>query len=100
MVIHKKLGGRDGMSENKALDISSLKKAIKSLTSAKRIIELFRQAAKNKLIADVDLWMEFNKARNKTSHIYNEEVAQETLKISLDSLEHFKAFVEALEARL
>lgn len=39
--------------------------------------ELFRQAAENRLIDDVDKWVDFHNARNSTSHIYDEEVAIE-----------------------
>lgn len=38
--------------------------------------ELFRFAAENRLITDVDRWMEYHDARNQTSHTYNEETAQ------------------------
>jgi nucleotidyltransferase substrate binding protein (TIGR01987 family) len=61
--------------------------------------ELFRQAAENKLIVDVDLWMEFHKARNATSHIYDEDVAEATLLVALKSSPHIKDFVMRLEAR-
>jgi len=62
--------------------------------------ELFRQAAENKLIVDVDLWMEFHRARNSTSHIYNEKIAQWVLNISLSSISHIQDFIQRLEARL
>ena len=61
--------------------------------------ELFRQAAENKLIVDVDLWMEFHQARNSASHIYDEEVAEATLATALKSLSHIKAFVSCLEEK-
>ncbi len=38
--------------------------------------ELFRFAAENRFITDVDRWMEYHDARNQTSHTYNEETAQ------------------------
>lgn len=38
--------------------------------------ELFRYAAENLLIRDVDQWMDFHAARNKTSHIYDQAVAE------------------------
>ena len=38
--------------------------------------ELFRFAAENRFITDVDRWMEYHEARNQTSHTYNEETAQ------------------------
>jgi nucleotidyltransferase substrate binding protein (TIGR01987 family) len=39
--------------------------------------ELFRQAAENRLIEDVDLWMGFHTARNATFHVYDREAAEE-----------------------
>ena len=39
--------------------------------------ELFRLAAERGLIDDVDRWMEYHDARNETSHIYNEDVAED-----------------------
>ena len=62
--------------------------------------ELFRRAAENKLIVDVDLWMDFHKARNATSHIYNEDIAESTLFTALQSLPHIRDFASRLEARL
>ena len=38
--------------------------------------ELFRLAAENGLIDDVDQWMQHNKMRNETSHTYNSDVAE------------------------
>ena len=38
--------------------------------------ELFRLAAENRLIVDVDQWMRHDKARNQTSHTYDQEVAK------------------------
>lgn len=45
------------------------------LTGATRR-HLYRLAAEESLIDDVDLWMTFNKARNQTSHTYDYAVAQ------------------------
>ena len=46
--------------------------------------ELFRYAAENLLIRDVDQWMDFHAARNKTSHIYDHAVAEATFAIVAD----------------
>ena len=54
--------------------------------------ELFRQAAENRLIDDVDLWMSFHAARNETSHTYDNETAEEVS----DSAEHFVAAAQSL----
>lgn len=39
--------------------------------------ELFRLAWENKLIMDVDRWMDFHQSRNITSHTYNHDIAEE-----------------------
>ncbi len=39
--------------------------------------ELFRLAAENRLIEDVDRWMDYHQDRNLTSHTYNEDIAQQ-----------------------
>ena len=39
-------------------------------------VQLFRLAAESQLITDVDKWMEYHRARNKTSHTYDVEVAE------------------------
>ena len=62
--------------------------------------ELFRQAAENKLIVDVDKWMDFHKDRNRTSHIYDEEVAEEVLATSFEALPYFQDLLNSLGARL
>ncbi len=54
--------------------------------------ELFRQAAENRLIVDVDLWMGFHTARNETSHTYDNETAEEVS----SSAERFVAAAQSL----
>jgi nucleotidyltransferase substrate binding protein (TIGR01987 family) len=58
--------------------------------------ELFRQAAENRLIDDVDLWMSFHAARNEASHTYDNDAAEEVSK----SAEHFVAVVQSFLASL
>jgi len=62
--------------------------------------ELFRLAAQNRLIDDVDKWMEFHAARNQTSHSYNQDVAEEVLAVALESLPTMQDFQKSLERRL
>ncbi len=61
--------------------------------------ELFRHAAENRLIVDVDRWMRFHKARNETSHTYNPKTAKEVLAAALEFLPKAQEFLEALTAR-
>ena len=41
--------------------------------------EIFRLAGLEGLISDAEVWFEFAKKRNKTSHTYDGEVAEEIL---------------------
>lgn len=38
--------------------------------------KLYCLAAENRLITDVELWMDYHFGRNQTSHVYNEDTAQ------------------------
>ena len=60
---------------------------------------LFRLAAETGLIADVDLWMTFHKARNETSHTYNSEIAAAVLEMAPDFLLACETLVTTLKAR-
>lgn len=55
-----------------------------------------RQAFKNGLLAEGDVWMDMIKARNLTSHTYQEKIAAEIVR---DILERFYPAFVALEAR-
>ena len=61
--------------------------------------ELFRVSAENKLILDVTKWMDFHKARNSTSHIYDEKIADEVFAASVLFLPYAKDFLARLEER-
>ncbi len=43
---------------------------------------LYRYAAEQNLINDVELWMSYHAARNETSHIYNLETAESVFRIA------------------
>ena len=59
-----------------------------------------REAFKTELIKDGDVWMEMIKSRNKTSHTYNEEIAQEIyLKILNEYHSAFIQFQEEMEGK-
>jgi nucleotidyltransferase substrate binding protein (TIGR01987 family) len=45
--------------------------------------ELFRISAENRLIDDVDLWMEFHKARNLTAHTYHAGNAEQAFRAAI-----------------
>jgi nucleotidyltransferase substrate binding protein (TIGR01987 family) len=54
--------------------------------------ELFKLAAENGLISDIEIWFDFHDARNKTSHEYGEEVAELVLEYALKFLPYAKEF--------
>jgi len=61
--------------------------------------ELFRLAAEYRLITDVEAWWDYHRARNLTSHIYDEEVADEVFQAATQFLENAQLFLTALEER-
>lgn len=61
--------------------------------------ELFRQAAEQRLITDVDRWMAHHHARNQTSHAYNADVAEEVYQAAHDFARDAASLLKALEAR-
>ena len=60
--------------------------------------ELFRRASENRLITDVDRWMEYHDARNLTSHTYNEETAQSVFEEAIAFVHDVKSLLKVLEA--
>lgn len=62
-------------------------------------IELFRVAAENLLIEDVQKWMDFHRARNQTSHIYDQEILEKVYEVAKTFLPYGKQFLIALEQR-
>ena len=59
----------------------------------------FRLGAENRLIADVESWMEYNEARNKTSHIYDEDAAENVFAEATEFVHDAKHLLKMLEAR-
>ena len=62
--------------------------------------ELFRYAAENGLISDLEKWFEFHKARNRTVHEYSEIAADEVFVFAKNFAGYAEEFIEKLEARL
>ena len=62
--------------------------------------EFYRIAKQNLLISDVKMWWIFHEARNNTSHIYNEDVADETLNMAFDFLTFAEDFINVLKRRI
>jgi nucleotidyltransferase substrate binding protein (TIGR01987 family) len=61
--------------------------------------ELFRLAAENRLIEDVEEWMTYNAARNQTSHQYDSALAGETLSLIADFSRAAQRLLDNLKAR-
>ena len=61
--------------------------------------ELFRLGAANKLIADVDQWMEYHNARNETSHTYDQDSADEIFQVAKTFFPAAKKFLDMLEEK-
>ena len=61
--------------------------------------ELFRLAAENRLIADSERWMDYHKARNSTSHDYNEDSALNVFMEATEFVHDAKQLLKVLEER-
>lgn len=61
--------------------------------------ELFRMAAENLLIDDVEQWMRYHEARNQTSHTYQHEVAERVYLVANQFVIDADRLLRALEAR-
>ena len=61
--------------------------------------ELFRFAAENRLIEDVEQWMRYHETRNLTSHLYEAEVADRVYNITPVFAIDAAKLLQALEAR-
>ncbi len=61
--------------------------------------ELFRMAAEQRLIGDVEQWMRYHDARNLSSHTYLPEVADEVYRSAFDFHEAARKLLQAMEER-
>ena len=61
--------------------------------------QLFRYAAENFLIEDFNAWLLYHELRKKTSHTYDQEVANEIFNNAGMFLKDAKKFLKALEVR-
>ena len=60
---------------------------------------LFRLGAENRLIADVERWMEYHDARNSTTHTYDEDAALNVFLEATEFVHDAKHLLKSLEAR-
>jgi len=77
------------------IEINSAGQAVDGFT----IKELFRVAAERQLIPDVEVWFGYHRARNKTSHIYNETVAKDVYETVRHFWDDATALLKTLEDR-
>ena len=61
--------------------------------------ELFRLAAENRLLEDVEQWMRYQEARNLTSHTYQPQIAERVYNTAHDFARDAARLLAALEAR-
>jgi nucleotidyltransferase substrate binding protein (TIGR01987 family) len=61
---------------------------------------LFRLAQEKNLIADFEKWSLFHSARNRTSHTYDESVAEEVYRVAKESKSYIEDLISELETRL
>ena len=62
--------------------------------------DLFRLSAERRLIASFDQWVEFHHARNRTSHVYDEETADEVYEIAKTFTSPLKELIITIEERI
>lgn len=61
---------------------------------------IWREAGKLGLIDSVEDWLGFHKARNMTSHMYSEKVADSVYQSAKDFLPRAKALLDQLESSI
>ncbi|MEX0719193.1 MAG: nucleotidyltransferase substrate binding protein [Balneolaceae bacterium] len=65
-----------------------------------QIKEIFRNSAKIGLINNPENWIGYHKARNLTSHTYNEKIAEETYRFAISFSGDANYFLKQLKQRL
>lgn len=60
--------------------------------------QLFRYAAEQRLIADVDGWMQYHEARNVTAHVYDSHRAEMAYRATREFVHDARDLLAALEA--
>ncbi len=61
--------------------------------------DFYRLAAENRLITDSARWMDYHRARNATSHNYNEEAAENVFAEAIEFVHDAKQLLSILEER-
>lgn len=74
----------------------SAKKALGLSATAPKII--VRDLAQQGLIDDPNIWFTLIDARNRSSHSYNEQVAEEIYAVARDSVSHLESILNKLKS--
>ena len=61
--------------------------------------DLFRVSKELRLINDFQAWVKYTRDRNRTSHLYDEDTANEVYKTAKEFILEFSTFVETIEKR-
>lgn len=76
----------------------SWKTAVKALgLEIKSPTVAIRDMARSDLISDTTLWFDLLNARNRTSHTYDEDIAQEVFLITQNAIQHFEELLIKIE---
>ena len=62
--------------------------------------DLFRLSAEKRLITDFHQWVKFHEARNRTSHVYNEQVADDVYETAKQFAGPLHDFVTVIGQRI
>ena len=62
--------------------------------------DMFRAAAQRGLIGDFALWVEFHNARNRTSHVYSQDVAEYVYGVAESFEDALVGFLAVMELRV
>jgi nucleotidyltransferase substrate binding protein (TIGR01987 family) len=73
--------------------------ATEAAVDAFNLKDLFRQAGRQGILANVEAWFAYLKGRNLTSHTYNEKTAEETYQLAAAFLDDAQALVHELRRR-
>lgn len=61
---------------------------------------ILREAHQRGLLSDLELWFEFQKSRNLTSHTYNEDTAKDVYESAIKLPKECRALIQSLEQKL
>ena len=81
----------------------TMKRYLKELSLEADVLthkDLFRLSAEKRLITDFHQWVKFHEARNRTSHVYNEAVADDVYDTAKKFAAPLHGFVTTIEQRL